>query len=769
MSTRKRKPRAALLFVFFLSGIGALLYQIVWLKYLGLVFGNTVYAAATLIAVFLAGLGIGAYAFSRLFRRASPLLVYALLEALIGTMGALSPHAFDLLDGGYIATYRMFLHSPFLLALSRVVGSSLFLLPPTILMGGTLPVLVRWWAGGRERGGRAVSSLYGANTFGATVGVALAGFLLIPLLGFLTTIFAAVVLNFTLALISTFVAFLRGDTAREEEELAEATPSDTVSSSPVPRVLVLAASFAMGFAAIADEVFWSRVFVLHLGSSVYAYSLMLFSFLIGIAIGSSLIYRVIARVDACRLLGALELGLAAILTLQVVYLTHFSSLLFDVASVVHPKGYSGTLVVLAVSVLSAVVVPTAIMGAAFPLAVKLHAEREKGNETRSVGSIYLANTAGSIAGSFMAGFVLIRAIGSQNGLFAMAAINLLVGAVFLHRSVGPRPATFRARRIAVASIVGTLVACAGLATTVPLDQVILSAGLFQEPRSRILYFREDVTATVTLRKLADKTLSLELNGVNVAGTSPDLVGTQKLQGHLPLLLDRDPKRILHIGFGSGGTAYSVSRYKVDDITIAEISPEVLEASDRYLRQVNHGVLHDPRVHVVINDGRNFVLASPEKFDAILSDSIHPRYAGNGSLYTEDYFELCRKRLKPGGVISMWLPTYSLTLRNYLMILRAFRDVFPNTTVWYVPNTPNAFTIVVGRLEDGPIPLDRIARRMTPVVRRDLRNIGMSDPYRLASALLLDPISVEKITRDVPPTSTTFPRSSTRAAGSSNGI
>jgi spermidine synthase len=211
------------------------------------------------------------------------------------------------------------------------------------------------------------------------------------------------------------------------------------------------------------------------------------------------------------------------------------------------------------------------------------------------------------------------------------------------------------------------------------------------------------------------------------------------------MMHPQPEKVLHIGFGSGGTAWAVSRHPVKEIRIAEISPEVLEASDRYLRAVNHGVLDDPRVRIEINDGRNFVLATPEKFDVILSDSIHPRYAGNGSLYTRDYFELCQKRLNPNGIVSMWLPTYSLTPHNYLMILRAFREVFPNTTVWYVPNSLNAFTIVIGRTEPGPVPLDRMAQRMTPAVLTEMDEIGIRSVYDLASALLLDPQGVQELT------------------------
>jgi spermidine synthase len=714
---RRRRGSIVLLSVFFASGISALLYQIVWLKYLGLIFGNTVYAAATLIAVFLGGLGIGAFVFSRVSAR--PLLLYAGAEALIGCIGAFSPNAFALLDRAYVAGYG---HA----SLARGALAALFLLPPTILMGGTLPLLVRWLEGDGEGSGVAISALYAVNTLGGTAGVALAGFVLIPRVGLLATIFVAVVLNFTLALIAAIWS------AAAMPPLSPAPPKQSGGTAAALQII----SLLMGLAAIADEVFWSRILVLHLGSSVYAYSLMLFAFLIGIGLGSAIIEPFIGRIDAAKTLGTIELALGAALALQVHVFTHFSELLGVLVRPLIAMGMTTPFPALLVAVLLALVIPTALMGAAFPLTVRLYDLRAGGGEARSVGKVYLANTIGSITGSLLAGFVLIRAIGSQNGLFAMACINLAIGAWLVWR---------QRMRIGVAAAI--VIACFAL---VKPNQVILSAGLFTESHAPILLFREDVTATVTLRALGPRFLSLELNGVNVAGTSGELIGTQKLQGHIPLLLHAHPRRVLHIGFGSGGTAWAVSRHPVESITIAEISPEVLEVSNARLGAVNHGVLRDPRVHVVINDGRNFILGTHETFDVILSDSIHPRYAGNGSLYTRDYFELCQRRLAPGGVISMWLPMYSLTTRNYLEIVRAFRDVFPNTTIWYVPNVPNTFTIVIGRLENGPIPLDRIAAHWTPAVAQELSEIGMRTPADLLPALMLGPAGVARITNDIPP-------------------
>src|SRR5688572_14758935 len=343
MLSARGKPALLVLLVFFASGVAALLYQIVWLKYLGLVFGNTVYAAATLIAIFLAGLGLGGYLFGRFFTSRAPLMVYAALEALVGTIGAFSPNGFALLDDAYISSFHSFHDAPLSLAIMRALFAALFLLPPTILMGGTLPVLVRWYTGDLGGAGRPISSLYAFNTFGAAAGVALAGFFLIPRLGLLATIFGAVALNFILAIIAVALAFASRGSVASPVESSEARVTRESSDHGGSVAPILIASFLMGFTAIADEVFWSRILVLHLGSSVYAYSLMLFSFLIGIAIGSAAIYAVIDRANLGVVLGILETALAITLAIQIQYFTRFADAMEWFATVMNARNYTGTL------------------------------------------------------------------------------------------------------------------------------------------------------------------------------------------------------------------------------------------------------------------------------------------------------------------------------------------------------------------------------------------------------------------------------------------
>ncbi len=270
---------------------------------------------------------------------------------------------------------------------------------------------------------------------------------------------------------------------------------------------------------------------------------------------------------------------------------------------------------------------------------------------------------------------------------------------------------------------------------------------------KLLAFEEDIYAAVTVEERQDVRgvwRQLSMNGVNVAGTSCELFSIQKLQGHLPLLLHKNPKSVLHIGFGSGGTAWSVSRYPVEKITIAEISPSVIKKASKYFQSVNHGVLQDPRVEVVFTDGRNKVLADQETYDVILSDSIHPRFSGNGSLYTYDYYQLLKKRLKPGGLVSQWLPFYSISPQNFKMIINSFYKVFPNTSIWYTNSTINAYVIVIGKLDSGMIDYANLERKMAiPGVKDDLQEIGCESPYKILDYFLFANEQVGEFVGPVP--------------------
>ena len=771
-----RRPRIGLLFaaLFFFSGAAGLIDQVVWLRYLSLVFGNTTLATATLLAVFLGGLGAGSWLFARhaepLARAGKAFTVYALLEAAIGIFAILSPRFFAFIDIAYVGVYRAVGDEPLVFALVRVLLAALCLLPPTLLMGGTLPVLLAALAapaasrgparlapesdeGPASDNGRITALLYGANTLGAVCGVALAGFLTIRLFGLEASLLLSAAINLSVALAA--ILFRPRSASGGPPVVAAAS----ATAAPANRYLLVAALF-MGMTSIACELLWTRILVFYLGSSVYAFSLMLLLFLTGIALGSFAAVRVADRVARpVALLVRLELLLALLAPVSIWLFATLNRRLVALSEAIEPRQFSVAVVAELLAIAPILLPSTLLMGFSFPIAARAYARRGAALGA-DVGRLYGANTAGSIVGALGAGFVLVPLLGSQNSLLAVGIGNALL-AVWLARQLsrcervdGSEPGTSDRRVALVALLLVPALAIAG--ALLPPDRVILAAGLFAADRpGDLLYFHEDANAAVAVRQKRDpdgEYVSLELNGVNVAGTSPDLYAVQKLQGHLPLLLGpHDQARVVHIGFGSGGTAHAVSRHPVAEILIVEISPAVLAASDRYFAAINHGVLADRRVRVEINDGRNFLLATARTFDAVLSDSIHPRYAGNGSLYSEEYFRLVAERLAPRGVVSMWLPMYTLTTSNFRMIVRAFKNVFPDTVIWYEPSALNSFTVVTGRKEGGPWDAAELRRTFEdPDVLAALADIGMRSPADILACYVVAGAELDAFLGNSPP-------------------
>ncbi len=777
MASERSAPwgRRILALLFFASGAAGLVDQVAWLRYLSLVFGNTTLATATLLAVFMGGLGLGAVLFGRLSDRTErPLTLYALLELGIGLFAIFSPRFFDGMTGVYVAVDHAAggaSSAPWSFALLRLGLAALCLLPPTLLMGGTLPLIVRGLGdlrrsasesgAARDRLGRDTALLYGANTLGAVCGVAGAGFLTIPLFGLHASLLFAAALNFAAALgalalgqRSGFAAAAAGDTG---------TAGAAAAHRPAADRRLLLAAVLMGATSLAFEVLWTRILVFYLGSTVYAFSLMLFGFLLGIAAGSLAIARAADRLKRpLAFLAAVELGIAATAPLSIWLFATLNGRQIALSEALRPQGFGIAVLAQLAAVLPILLPPTLLMGVSFPLLVRVYARRPGGGDPdlgvgRDLGALYGANTLGCIAGSLAAGFVLVPLVGSQSSLLAIGAVTALIGLLLARTADALEPATRPGgRRWISALALATPLLFTGLALLLPADRVILAAGVFGEDRPEdLVHFHEDASAAVAIRRMHASSgdyLSLELNGVNVAGTSPDLYAVQKMQGHLPLLLGGSRgARVVHIGFGSGGTAHAVSRHAVSEIRIVELSPAVLAASDRYFGAINHAVLADPRVRVEINDGRNFLLASTETFDAVLSDSIHPRYAGNGSLYSEEYFRLVGERLAPGGVVSMWLPMYTLTPSNFAMIVRAFRNVFPETVIWYEPSALNSFTIVTGRKGGGPWDSSALASGFAdPAIIEALADIGMRRPADILACHLASGAVLDAFLGDTPP-------------------
>jgi len=742
MKNRYKKPLAMLLFL--LSGLISLVFQVIWLKMLLPVFGNTVWAAGTLLTTFMAGLALGSWFFGRIAdRTGSPLRLYGILEGFIGLYGLLTLVIFSKLHLLYIPLYSFSGGDNMLMGIIKFFLGLLILLPPTICMGATLPLLARQFTSDLKTAGSGIGFLYTINTLGAVLGTFAGGFFLIPLLGLQKTVLIAAAVNFLILAVTLLIT--RGEkTGFKGERLLKMRWKD------LNERWVMGVYFICGFTALAYEVIWNRVLTLHLGSSVYAYSIMLAVYLMGITLGAAIMSHYVKRIkNPVRVFAVIQFLLALDLIMIINQFGNLSEMLGTLGEVAAGQGYFSFLLVLILSTLQLLLLPTLLFGASFPLAVRLFIKNraEVGKET---GLLYAANTAGTILGAFCAGFLLLPFLGAQRGLLLLASLNLGVGGYLLFKDKLPG-----LKKVAAVAFI-VLIFYGGYLLFTYKDQVILTAGTFQErtrDKVKLLAFEEDIYATVTVEErkgVRGTWRQLSMNGVNVAGTSSELFSIQKLQGHLPMLLHDNPKRVLHIGFGSGGTAWAVSRYPVEKITVAEISRSVIKKAAKYFHMVNHHVLEDPRLEVVFTDGRNKVLADRETYDVILSDSIHPRFSGNGSLYTYDYYKLLKKRLKPGGLVSQWLPFYSITPENFKMIVKSFYSVFPNTSVWFCNNTINSYVIVIGKLGSGMIDYAGMEKKLAlPEVAADLKEINCETPYKILDFFLFANRKVKEFVGNVP--------------------
>ncbi len=735
---------AKVLFLF--SGLISLTFQIIWLKKLVLVFGNTVWAVSTLVTTFMAGLALGSWLLGRVADRVKqPLRWYGVLEGAIGAYGLITPLLFTLLAKAYIPLYALSGGDNWAMGLCKFGLGFLVLFPPTICMGGTLPLLAAHFTRSADNTGKDIGGLYAINTFGAVLGTCLTGFFLIPFWGVTPTLWLAVASGIGVFLVCLAIT--------QHSPAPKTQPSETrttTSSHGKNASWMLWVYLVCGFAALAYEMLWNRILVLHLGSSVYAYSVMLAIYLLGVTVGAAIMSSVLHKIRRPRLLFAmLQGGIALDVILTILQFGGFAESLGSLYNVVSEGSHAAYLIFLMLGVAQVLLIPTLLFGASFPLAVHLFVTRDT-SVGKDTGTLYMFNTIGNILGSFLTGFALLPLLGAQHSLLVVGSLSLFVAVFMFSKSELPTAKKWGIAAVLIPAFYG------GYALLTSPNQVILTAGVFLNDglnTVKLLSVEEDVYATVTVEEhsqVRGDWRQLSLNGTNVAGTSSELFSIQKLQGHLPLLLHKNPKSVLHIGFGSGGTAWAVSRYPVEKITIAEISKSVIQKASEYFLDVNHGVLQDPRVKVVFTDGRNHVLATREKYDVILSDSIHPRFSGNGSLYTYEYYQLLKQRLKPGGVVSQWLPFYSLTPENFKMIIKSFYEVFPNTTVWYPNSTINEYVIVIGKLDDPLIDYPTMeAGLRRPDVQADLREIDTATPYKLLDYFLFANEQVGEFVKDVP--------------------
>jgi spermidine synthase len=731
--------RAAILAAcFVLSGVAGLLYQVLWLRTLSLAFGHTAHAVTVVLAAVMAGLALGSFVFARWSRRLrDPVAAYGWIEIGVGVACAAVPAGLAAASALYLRLHAALDGAAGSLDVVQFVLVFLVLVVPTTLMGGTLPVLAE--TVGRHDGlARRVGLLYAANTFGAVMGTALAGYALLPVLGTRRTTAIAVAVNLVVGALA--VALARWWPA-PPAPAAPPAPRRARQRRRARHGATLAALAVSGAVAMLYEVAWTRALGLVLGSSTYAFTAMLLAFLVGIALGSALWAWRRGRPGVSPAeLGVLQIatGAAAAVTLA----------LFDRLPALFLLGFARSdspafVELLELAVAAAALVPsTVLIGATFPCALAIVAHT--GHAGADTGRVYGVNTLGAIAGAALTGFVLIPALGLHATLKVGVVVGVTTGAALLVRS------SVRWRWTAVAAA-ALLVAGA---VSIPLwDLRVMAAGTsiyaryyvgggglgHSVPDETVVFYRDGPTGTVAV---VDRhgTRTLRVNGKTDASDGAD-VQTQVLLAHVPMLVHRDPRRVMVLGLGGGVTVGSAAAHPVERVDVVELEPAVVEAA-RFFRAASRDALAQPVVRVVVADGRNFLLATAERYDVIVSEPSNPWIAGVAALFSLEFFETARARLRPGGVMGQWLQGYSLAADDFAMIVRTFGAAFPWTTVWYLGGHD---FLLLG--SERPLPLDaaRIAARLEqPAVRDDLARVGVRRWPEVLGFLALGPADAARL-------------------------
>lgn len=807
------------LFCFFFSGAAGLVYQVVWTRMLTQIFGNTTYAIATVLSAFMAGLAIGSYLFGKIADRGkNDFLLYGILEAGVGIYGFAVPWLFVLAQKAYGPIFGLNESYPFLFNLVLFFLSFVLLVFPTMLMGATLPVLSRFYVRSFAQFGRRVGDLYATNTLGAVVGCAAAGFILVPNLGMRTSVFIAAGLNMVIALLIVIVDRLRDKQGVEEaiaRSAADVPEMPAAEAGPRWVAWVLLTSFALsGFASLVYENAWTRALTLVIGSSIYSFTTMLVTFLIGLALGGFIYARFLGQREArLSTFGLLEVwvGLAALATIPL-----FERLPLIFVRLLQGFGDTFTVFLYLQVFLSALVmfVPTVLLGMTFPLVARLFTQSLY-RVGSGVGTSYAANTVGAVAGAFAGGFLLIPNIGVQNTIIFGVVMNLLIGGVLVFAD--PKLNPFPRMALAAAVVV--------LAVLVPFrvqrwDQHVLTSGvtiyheryenlptdslrLEEMKRDDILFYREGLTTTVSVHRISGSDYIYFKSNGKIDGSYGDAL-SQLMTSYIPMLLHPKAEQALTIGLGSGHSAKALATFdSLKEIEVIEIEPAMIEASkffdrawvaienlpqevsfpetptgrvwydanekrlyykgvmedeertklmsrsedknyrgaiDRLYRNARHSrhssVLEDKRVRVIPTDGRNYILATPKYYDVITAEPSNPWIAGIANLYTREFYQVIKSKIKDDGIFAQWFHNYSMSPDDFRMVFRTFVEAFPHVSLWAMKESD---FLLIGSKQEHPFDYAAVKQIYdnNPMLRSDFEYLGMSDVYAVQGFYRMD--------------------------------
>ena len=729
---------------FILSGATGLIYEVLWARMLGLVFGATTLAVSTVLAAFMGGLALGSALAGKLAQKIrKPLSTYGMMEIGIAIYALLVPLLFRLIDHLYAWIWQQLHPGYFSFSLWRFLLSGLVLLVPTTLMGATLPVLAAALVHS-SRDSNSVTRLYTCNLAGAIVGTLAAGFLLLPTLGVRTTILVAAVLN---AIVGVIAIVLQ----RRTDSLPAHREPDPIHLRQDPsNPIWYFAALTSGFVTISAQVAWTRTLTMIIGSSTYAFSIVVALFLIGLALGAWLI----ARKDRSPRLRSAILIVEAItaftLLLSLFVLNQIPALLINLGLRLHVASWSGLLALQILSATLLVLLPAVWMGMVMPL-VLVWASSDRENAVARVGRSYAVNTIGAIAGAFITGFILIPRTSTRFTVL-FAAICCVVLACLAYQPSGRDPALKRSAAIGLIPVLTIVIFI--IAPRMNLADLSIGAydslvrvlaqtreGVKEDAEAskpnvhELLMYEEGPTATVSVRR-DQNTVSLAINGRTNASDSNYDMPTQVMLGQLPLLVAPKIDNGLIIGYATGVTVGAMLQSPVQSVTCVELEPGTIAAS-QFFNHINNRPLDDPRATLIIDDARTFLRVTPNRYDMIVSEPSHPWVPGVANLFTQEFFELGKARLSDEGIWVQWVQIYQLSTESLRSVLATYQKVFPHVLVFRVGGLSNGKDLLlVG--SNRPLNLDRLSERFRdPRMAAELARVDLKSEADIRGWYLCD--------------------------------
>jgi len=716
--TSEPNKRSIYLFViacFFLSGAAGLIYQILWIRMVDKVTGSSPYAVASVLTVFMAGLGAGSYLAGRLLKKIETkkglLFAYGLMEAAIGIYGLLSPLLIKLPIPFYRWAYNGIFDMFWLYQILGLFGCGVVLFLPVALMGATLPILCRFYVSDLGVLGEKAGRLYGINTVGASVGAILAGFILIPYLGLWGSLFAAAAVNLSVGFGCVYYAggISENTPGSSRDSICKENTAENIRGACSPfqerlRICALVIFAVSGFCSMAYEVIWTRLLALLMGPTTYSFTIVVSTFILGLAAGSMVFGRIADRVKDPFSLLVLTQMLAAVFSAVISQFLGGGQFFFAKIIYALKDGFGLLMLTQSLVLFLALLLPTLLLGAAFPLVNKIYTRTIQGLG-RSVGTAYAINTVGAILGSCLAGFVIIPFLGKENGL------RLLTGLQFFSAMAGGLAFVNWGGIKGLRWPAAALCAVAGIVIFAQLptwNRMLLSYGRYRDFRSlegdflrtswaealfkgtdilmrhergrKLVFYGDGAGGFTTVERLTDS-LGTErytlLNSGKPDASSHGDRSTQTLLAHVPMLFHPGAKDVMVLGLASGMTAGEVLLYPIKRLDVVEISEEVVEAC-RIFSQWNNKCLDNPLSSVIIQDGRNHLALTSKVYDVIVSEPSNPWMAGLANLYSKEFFETVKDRLGEKGVFVQWIHSYEMDWPTFSMVGRTFASVFPES-------------------------------------------------------------------------------------------